>query len=62
MSTSAELMRSVRAFEAELDRMQWTGASQVAELKQLEILIGKYPEQARELINRKPRRDAPTAH
>jgi hypothetical protein len=52
MASPDELMRSVRNFEAMLDRMHWTGASQVAELKSLEILVGKYPKQARELLTR----------
>jgi hypothetical protein len=34
-------------FYAMLDSMHFTGASQVVEVQQLKILIGRYPEQAR---------------
>ncbi|GAA4620453.1 hypothetical protein GCM10023196_004500 [Actinoallomurus vinaceus] len=30
-----------------LDNMRFTGASQVVEVQQLKVLVGKYPEQAR---------------
>lgn len=52
MASPDELLRSVRNFEDMLVRLRFTGASQVTELKQLEILVAKYPEQARELLKR----------
>jgi hypothetical protein len=52
MATNEEnnLARAVREFYALLDSMKWTGASQVAELAQLKLLIGKYPDNARNLV------------
>ncbi|MDN3355846.1 hypothetical protein [Actinomadura sp. DC4] len=41
------LQRSLAEFYAMLDSMHFTGASQVVEVQQLKILIGRYPDHAR---------------
>ena len=48
MTTPEErLQRSMAEFYAMLDNMHFTGASQVVEVQQLKILVGRYPDQAR---------------
>lgn len=44
------LAKSVREFYEVLDSIRWTGASQIAELSQLKLLIGKHPAQARQMF------------
>jgi hypothetical protein len=51
VSTPEELQRSVQDFCDMLDRMRFTGASQVAEVQQLKILIEKYPVQTRYFLD-----------
>lgn len=52
MSTPEErLQRSVEEFCDLLDRMRFTGASQVAEVQQLQILVEKYPVQTRYFLD-----------
>lgn len=52
MSTPEErLQRSVDEFYAMLDRMKFTGASQVVEVQQLKILVEKYPVQTRYFLD-----------
>lgn len=52
MNTPEErLQRSVEEFCDMLDRLRFTGASQVAEVQQLQILIEKYPVQARYFLD-----------
>ena len=69
MSTVEErLQRSIAEFYAMLDNMHFTGASQVVEVQQLKVLIGRYPDQARFYLaqhDEKPTaadRDAGSAH
>jgi hypothetical protein len=48
VSTPEErLQRSLAEFYAMLDNMHFTGASQVVEVQQLKVLIGRYPDHAR---------------
>ena len=44
------LDRAVREFYETLDSLKWTGASQIAELAQLKLLVSKYPDNARQLV------------
>lgn len=50
MSSPEGLQRSVNEFYAMLDSLSFTGASQIAELSQLKVLISKYPKQARGMV------------
>jgi hypothetical protein len=59
MTSPADITRLARDFLADLDRLQFTGVSQVAELNNLEILIGKYPEQASEILKRQHKHPHP---
>ncbi|GAA0333025.1 hypothetical protein GCM10010151_23520 [Actinoallomurus spadix] len=57
-SREERLNHSLAEFYAMLDSMTFTGASQVVEIQQLKILIGKYPDQARRfLANVEPERE-----
>jgi hypothetical protein len=51
MAAPDELMRSVQRYRAAAHAAhQWAGPSPIAELLQLEILIAKYPERARQIL------------
>jgi hypothetical protein len=51
MATPDELMRSVEEFRSAAQAAHhWAGPSPIAELLQLEILIGKYPERAKQIL------------
>ncbi|MCO5994558.1 hypothetical protein [Actinoallomurus rhizosphaericola] len=52
MASPDELMRSVHNFHAAADRMRRPGVSWIAEVAQLKILVGKYPDHAREFLAR----------
>ncbi|MCO5970859.1 hypothetical protein [Actinoallomurus soli] len=45
-----DLQRAINDFYATLDALRFRGASQVAELQQLEILVRKYPEFAQRFL------------
>jgi hypothetical protein len=51
MASPDELMRSVRNFHATVDRMRRPGVSWIAEVTQLKILVGKYPDHARQFLD-----------
>jgi len=51
MTSDNSLQRAVDDFNRTLDAIRFQGVSQIAELVQLKILITKYPEQTRQILN-----------
>jgi hypothetical protein len=51
MTDNDSLQRAIDDFYRTLDSMRFQGVSQLAELSQLKVLISKYPEHARKMIN-----------
>jgi hypothetical protein len=45
------LLRSIRDFRAALGSVYWIGATPIAEISWLRVLIGKYPEPARRFLD-----------
>jgi uncharacterized protein YfaQ (DUF2300 family) len=56
-----ELARAVRDFQAALNSVPRTGVSWIAELAQLKILIGKYPDHARLILRQQARTSTESA-
>ncbi|MCO6005157.1 hypothetical protein NE236_09185 [Actinoallomurus purpureus] len=50
MTPEERLQHSLEEYHAVLDSMRFTGASQVAEVQQLQILVTKYPDHARHFL------------
>jgi hypothetical protein len=50
MTPEERLQHSIAEFHAMLDSMRFTGASQVAEVQQLQVLVTKYPHHARNFL------------
>ncbi|MEV5754547.1 hypothetical protein AB0L00_42635 [Actinoallomurus sp. NPDC052308] len=50
MTPEERLRRSLVEFHAVLDAMRFTGASQVAEVQWLRVLVTKYPRHARHFL------------
>jgi hypothetical protein len=51
MTDNDSLQRAIDDFYRTLDSMRFQGVSQLAELAQLKVLISKYPDHARQMIN-----------
>ncbi|MEV0400465.1 hypothetical protein [Actinoallomurus sp. NPDC050550] len=58
MSSGDELLRSLAKFQDLLRRTPFIGASRIAEEAQLRVLIGKYPDVARQMLAELDRPDA----
>jgi hypothetical protein len=51
MTDKNSLQRAIDDFYEVLDSMRFQGLSQLAELSQLKVLISKYPDHARQILD-----------